>query len=816
MNRKSADRKRLVLVGNGMAGISVIEQLLKLTNDYDITVIGGEPHPNYNRIQLSYVLEGSKTIDDIILNSMEWYRDNGITLHTGVRVTQADTERKLVYTDRLEPLPYDALIFAMGSRPFILPIPGADKEGVVGFRDIHDCEIMLEAAATYRKAAVIGGGLLGLEAAKGLVGKGMDVTVVHLMDTLMERQLDATAAEMLKADLEAQGLKFRMGVKTTELIGGARVEGLRFENGEVLEAQLVVMAAGIKANVEPAAASGIAVRRGILVDDSLRTSAPDVYAVGECCEHRETVYGLVAPLFEQAAVLAKRLAGDAEAVYEGSTVATKLKISGVDVFSAGEFQEMEEHTVLKLQDSWKRTYKKVLLRDGAIVGGILYGNADDSQQLAKWVKANTLMDADIHAALFGGGGCCGKEKKLVSIAAMDDAEIVCGCNGVTKGTITHAIRENGFTTIDEVKMATGATRSCGGCKPVVEQILQYVLGDRYHGAAKKEGICPCTDLSRDEIVAAIRDKRLTHVREVMHVLHWKEEEGCSKCRPAINYYLGMLWPEHEDEPESRFVNERLHANIQKDGTFSVIPRMYGGVTSPKELRKIADIADKYQVKMVKLTGGQRIDLLGVTKADLPNIWAELDMPSGYGYAKALRTVKTCVGSMFCRFGTQDSISMGIELEKRFERLDMPAKFKMAVNGCPRNCAESGIKDLGIVGNDGGWELYVGGNGGTKLRKADLLSKVKTDEELIAISSAFIQYYRENGKYLERTSDFIERAGLETVIRAVVENEENRSQLIARIEEALTHVQDPWKKTVHNETVRRQLFETVEVAPAAKQ
>ncbi|MCS7461519.1 nitrite reductase large subunit NirB [Paenibacillus doosanensis] len=811
-------RKKLVLIGNGMAGMSVIEQVLKLTDQYEITVFGSEPYPNYNRIQLSYVLEGSKTIDDIILNPREWYEENGIALRTSTTVTKIDTINKKVYADGLEPAAYDALIIATGSKPFVLPIPGSDLAGVIGFRDIQDCEVMLDSAATYRKATVIGGGLLGLEASKGLVQNGMDVTVVHLMGTLMERQLDKTASDMLKAELEAQGIKFRMNVKTSELIndGSGRVGGIRFENGETLEAQLVVMAAGIKPNTDVARASGIQTGRGIVVDDLLRTSAPDVYAVGECCEHRNVCYGLVAPLFEQATVLAKVLAGQDTQPYEGSSVATKLKISGVDVFSAGEFLEKPEHQVLTLCDSWKKTYKKILLQEGRIVGGILFGDVAHAQKLTKWVRTNAVLDEEIHGELFGGGGCCGKENSMLSVASMDDSEIVCGCNGVTKGTIVSCI-QSGCTTIDAIKMSTGATRSCGGCKPVVEQILKYVLGENYDGAAvKKEGICGCTKLDRDEIIAAIREKGLTHVREVMHVLNWSNPEGCSKCRPAINYYLGMLLPEeYEDEPESRFVNERLNANIQKDGTFSVIPRMYGGVTSPEELRKIADIAEKYRVPMVKLTGGQRIDLLGVDKADLPKIWEELDMPSGYGYAKALRTVKTCVGSQFCRFGTQDSIGMGIALEKKFERLNMPAKFKMAVNGCPRNCAESGIKDLGIVGNDGGWELYIGGNGGTKLRKGDLLCKVKSDEELIAISGAFIQYYRENGKYGERTSEFVERVGLEEIENAVVKDAENRKLLVQRVEEALARLSDPWQAVLHDHTQRDQMYETIQIPAKVK-
>lgn len=805
-------KKRLVVIGNGMAGINTVEQILNMNASYDITVIGNEPHPNYNRIQLSYVLEGSKTIEDIILNPLDWYRENNITLYTDTTVTRMDTERKVVLTACGKEIAYDVVVIATGSKPFILPIPGANLKGVVGFRDIDDCEKMHKASQTVKQAAVIGGGLLGLEAAKGLVSLGMEATVVHLTDTLMERQLDETAGEMLKAELESQGIRFLMGKQTVEIIGEDQVEGLRFSDGSELPAQLVVMAAGIKPNTDVAKESGLTVNRGIVVDDWMQTSAPDVYAVGECVEHRGACYGLVAPLFEQGMVLAKLLSGVQTAAYEGSTVSTKLKISGVDVFSAGEFLETAEHRVLKLHDDWNKVYKKVLLRDNKIVGGILFGDVNEATQLAKLVKQQQEMTNELHAQLFGGGTeCCGG-KKTAAVEAMEDDEIVCGCNGVTKGRIVQVIQENGFTTVDEIKACTGATRSCGGCKPMVEQILQYVLGDGFDAAAvKPQGICGCTTLSRDEIVAAIQEKHLTHVKEVMNVLGWSQPEGCSKCRPALNYYLGMVWPtEHEDERESRFVNERLHANIQKDGTFGVIPRMYGGVTTPAELKKIAEVAEKYDVKMVKVTGGQRIDLLGVTKEDLPKIWEELDMPSGYGYAKSLRTVKTCVGSLFCRFGTQDSVNMGIEMEKKFERLNMPAKFKMAVNGCPRNCAESGTKDLGIVGNDGGWELYVGGNGGIKMRAADLLCKVKTDEELMEISGAFIQLYRETGLYAERTSEWVERFGLDNIRQAIVDDMENRKALNERVELAIAQLSDPWKEVLEDKELREQLYETITV------
>lgn len=805
------DREKLVVIGNGMAGIGTVEQILKLTSKFDITVFGSEPHPNYNRIMLSYVLEGSKTLDDIVLNDLNWYKDQGITLHMGTAVARIDAESKEVVTENGRRVPYDKVLIATGSTSFILPIPGSDKEGVVGFRDIADCEQMLQAAKTCKKAAVIGGGLLGLEAAKGLVQLGMDVTVVHLMEDLMERQLDHQAAAMLKAELERQGIKFKMGAQTTELLGGRRVAGLRFADGTELEAEFVVMAVGIKPNVAVAKASGLEVHRGIVVNDYMQTSLEGVYSVGECTEHRGICYGLVAPLFEQGMVLAKHISGVETAPYEGSVVSTKLKISGVDVFSTGEFIDGPEHTVIASKDDWKRTYKKILLKDGKLVGAVLFGDVSDSAELQKLIKQGAVMTDELYESLMGGGCCGGGSKKKASVETMSDDEIVCGCNGVTKGTIVDCVVNQGMTTVDEIKARTGATRSCGGCKPVVEQILQYVLGDGFTQTAK-QGICGCTSLSRDEIVAEIKAKGLQTTKEVMNVLGWSQPEGCSKCRPAINYYLGMIYPDtHEDEKASRFVNERMNANIQKDGTYTVVPRMYGGVTTPEDLKKIADVSLKYDVKVVKVTGGQRLDLIGVKKEDLPKVWAELDMPSGYAYAKSLRTVKTCVGSQFCRFGTQDSMGMGALLERKFERLDFPAKFKMAVNGCPRNCAESCTKDIGIVGNDGGWEIFIGGNGGIKARLADSLCKVRTDEELIELCGAIMQYYRETGNYLERTSEWVERMGLEHIRSVVVDDIENRKALMERIEIALKQVTDPWKKVLNDDEQRGKLYHSLEMS-----
>ncbi|WP_261304775.1 nitrite reductase large subunit NirB [Paenibacillus andongensis] len=803
-------KEKLVLVGNGMAGVNAVEHLLKLTPDkYEVTIFGSEPHPNYNRILLSYVLAGDSKVEDIVIHPYDWYANNHITLHTNQTITDIDTAAQTVTSDKGLTVSYDKLILATGSNPFMIPMPGADKEGVMAYRTIRDCEIMIESAKKYKKAIVIGGGLLGLEAARGFLNLGMKVDVVHIVDTIMERQLDRTASKMLQAALEEQGINFLLEKQSAEIVGDKRVTGLKFKDGTVAEADLIVMAVGIRPNVELAKKAGVECNPGIVVNDYLQTNVPNVYAVGECAMHRGIAYGLVAPLYEQGAVLAKHLAGVETGPYEGSILYTKLKVSGVDVFSGGQFGDAEGTKAIRIHDEFTGVYKKVVIKDNKIIGAVLFGDTADGTRLMQMIREETDVSGMGKTAILtdASGGTGGASS---GVADMKDDAIICGCNGVTKGTICSAIKDQGLTTVDEVKNCTTASRSCGGCKPLVSDLLAFTLGASYDKNAAKETICACTDHTRDEVVTAIREKGLSHVREVMNVLGWKNEEGCSKCRPALNYYLGMVSPNtYKDDSTSRFVNERMHANIQKDGTYSVVPRIYGGVTNPTELKRIAEVAEQFNVPTVKFTGGQRLDLLGVKKEDLTAMWEALDMPSGYAYGKALRTVKTCVGETFCRFGTGDAMGVGIELEKRFERLNTPAKVKLAVSGCPRNCAESGIKDLGVVSVDGGWELYAGGNGGVKVRVGDLLTTVKTEQEIIEYTEAYLQYYRETGKYGERTSEWVHRLGIEH-IRDVVENEEERKQLCARMDLALSVTKDPWKQAIDSKKIQRDLYEVVEL------
>jgi nitrite reductase (NADH) large subunit len=807
---KQPQRRRLVVVGNGMAGMRAVEELLRIAPGlYDITVFGAEPHTNYNRILLSPVLAGEQAFEDIVIHPRAWYDEHGIALHAGRRVTRIDRVRRQVEVADGNGsqlcAPYDRLLLATGSNPFILPVPGRDLPGVIGYRDIADTQAMIEAAATHRQAVVIGGGLLGLEAANGLALRGMEVTVVHLMPWLMERQLDAAAGALLQRSLAQRGIRFLMQASTQALQAGAdgRVAAVGVKDAQGVEqtlpAQLVVMAAGIRPNTALAEAAGLRCERGLLVNDTLQSvTDARIYAVGECVNHRGTAYGLVAPLYEQAKVCATHLAEVGLGRFQGAVVSTKLKVTGVDVFSIGAFQGGPQADEIVLSDPQRGVYKKLVLADtpeggSQLVGACLVGDTEHASWYTQLVKDRTPC-ADLREHLLfgqthlGDAGHAGGNKA----AALPDTAEVCGCNGVCKGTIVATIRERKLTTLDEVRKHTKASSSCGSCTGLVEQILVATAGADYSPTPKVKPMCGCTARTHLEVRQAIRELKLLSVPQVMRALDWKTAAGCQSCRPALNYYLISTWPdEARDDPQSRFINERAHANIQKDGTFSVVPRMWGGETTAAELRRIADVVDKYAIPTVKVTGGQRIDLLGVKKEDLQAVWRELDMPSGHAYAKALRTVKTCVGSEWCRFGTQDSTRMGKELERALWRMYAPHKVKLAVSGCPRNCAEAGIKDVGVIGVDSGWEIHIAGNGGIKTEVAQFFVKVATHEEVLEYAGAFLQLYREEGIYLERTVHFVQRVGMDYVRGRVLTDADGRRALAARLTQALAREPDPW-------------------------
>ncbi len=792
-------KEKLVVIGNGMAGMRTVEELLQIAPEkFDITVFGAEPYGNYNRILLSPVLAGEKTINDIMLNDLQWYEENNITLHKGVKVTGIDRKKCKVTADNDLVVDYDRLLIATGSDPFIIPVPGHELPGVISFRDIHDVDLMLDAAKTKKHAVVIGGGLLGLEAANGLMKQGMSVTVVHLMDWLMERQMDEVSGAMLKKSLEEKGMQFMLKASTSEITGDGKVQGVKFTDGSELAADLVVMAVGIRPNISLAKQVGLHCERGIVVNDTMQTFDPKIYSVGECVQHRGSTYGLVAPLFEMAKVCANHLAAYGIGIYKGSITSTKLKVTGIDLFSAGDFMGNETTEDIVVRDAKRGIYKKIVINDDKIAGAVLYGDTIDGAWYFQLMREKTNI-RDIRDQLMFGQAHLGDSGHGGNVVAnmSDDAEI-CGCNGVCKGDIVNAITSKGLFTLEDVRAHTKASSSCGSCTGLVEQLLESTLGGDY-SVPEAKPLCACTEHTHDYVREEIRKQHLTSIPDVYKSLNWKSEDGCASCRMALNYYLLSTWPkEYSDDPQSRFINERAHANIQKDGTYSVIPRMWGGMTTPNELRAIADVAEKFGLETVHVTGGQRIGLYGVKKENLPTVWKDLNdrgLVSGHAYGKALRTVKTCVGREWCRFGTQDSTAIGIKLEKMTWGSWMPHKFKMAASGCPRNCAEATIKDFGVVCVDSGYELHIGGNGGVKVRATDLLCKVNTEEEVLEYCAAFVQLYREQARYLERTAPWIERVGFSYVKESVVDNAEKRKELAARFkisQEENETQDDPWK------------------------
>ena len=606
-------KRKLVLVGNGMAGMRAIEELLELAPDlYDITVFGAEPHGNYNRILLSPVLASEKTIADIMLNTREWYDERRIRLIAGDEVVKIDRARRRVIAASGVEAPYDRLILATGSNPVVLPLPGKELPGVVTYRDIADVDKMISAARDFKHAIVIGGGLLGLEAAYGLQKRGMKVTVVHLLPTLMERQLDPAAGDLLRRSLEERGLEFRMPAQTKEIVGDERVRAVRFGDGTELPADLVVMAVGIRPNAALAKASGLACERGVLVSDTMQTFDPRIYALGECVQHRGACYGLVAPLFEQAKVLANHLAEFGIGRYAGSQTSTKLKVTGIDLFSAGDFSGGADTEELVFKDAARGVYKKIVVKDDKIRGAVLYGDTVDGAWYFQLLREGTPI-ADFRESLLFGQAHLGDSglAGAAGVTALPDNAEICGCNGVCKGDIVKAITAKSLFTLDDVRAHTKASSSCGSCTGLVEQLLANTLGGDYSETPAKKPMCPCTIHTHEEVRQTIVREKLKSIPRAMEFLEWKTPDGCHKCRPALNFYLLCAWPgEYEDDKQSRFINERAHGNIQRDGTYSVVPRIWGGVTSAKELRAIADVAEKYAVPTVKVTGGQRIDLLG--------------------------------------------------------------------------------------------------------------------------------------------------------------------------------------------------------------
>lgn len=795
-------KEKLVVIGNGMSALRTIEEILSHNKDkYDIEIFGEEPHVNYNRIMLSYLLSGEKTFEDTIINHQTWYEDHNIVLHKSNKIVSIDKKNKRILCSLGNEISYDKLLIATGSLAFIPTTPGQELQNVIGFRNKKNVDTIIDTISKDKTAVVVGGGLLGLEAAYGIAMHGIKTILVHRSANLMSQQLDSTAGKLLQKNLEQYGIEFKLNDTISSINGDEKVEEVEFTNGGCVESNLVVFATGIKPNVEVALESNIAINKGIVVNDFLQTQDKSIFAIGECCEHNGKTFGLVAPLYEQAKVCAKKLAGVKTEGYVSSVTATRLKVSGVDLFSAGDYLGDVTTEELILLDAQEGVYKKLVIYEDKIIGIVLYGDTADASYYLKLLKDHTNV-ADLRAKLlYGKSGLGDSGHGGDDVNSMSDDEEVCGCNGVNKGDIVKAIKTQDLKTLGEVKSCTKAGASCGSCIPLVEQILINTLGDEYNSTI--EGICDCCDVGHKEIKKHIDDNEFKNVYDVFEQLDWKTKEGCAKCRPAINYYLLVKYNDNQykNDLRSALVNDRMSANIQKDGTYSVIPRIWGGLTTPQELKDMANIAVKYDVPTVKFTGGQRLDMLGVKKEQLEPMWKDLNdagFVSGQAYAKGLRTVKTCVGNQWCRFGTQDSMGMGVLLEKLTWGSWMPHKFKLAVSGCPRNCAEATIKDIGIIGVDSGWEIHIAGNGGIKVRVTDFFCKVETDEALIEITKALIQFYREDAYYLERTAHWIERVGLEYIKDAILENRDDRLKYMKRFEISQKYAQvDPWNESIKN-------------------
>ena len=796
--------QKLVVIGAGMASGRLLEQLFEADpGAYEVTLFNAEPRGNYNRIMLSPVLSGEKSYAEIVTHDDDWYAGNKVTCRFGERVVSVDRDRKVVVGEKGE-VPYDKLVFGTGSSAFIIPCPGHDLPGVVAFRDLEDTTAMTEASGTPGgRAVVIGGGLLGLEAAAALRMRGMDVTVLHLSGHLMERQLDEAAGYLLQKDLEKRGITVLTKASTKEIQGDGKVERVLLEDGTVLPADIVVMAVGIRPQVQLAKDSGLDMGRAIKVDAQMRTSDPSVFAVGECVEFEGNLFGLVAPLYDQAKVLAKTLL-DEEDTFRVKQLSTKLKVTGCDLFSAGDFADGEGREDIVFRDPARGVYKRLVLEGDKLIGAVFYGDTADSNWFFGLIRdaedVSEMRDTLIFGPSFQGGATA---DPLSAVAALPPEAEICGCNGVCKGDIVAAI-EGGATDLGAIKATTKASASCGTCTGLVEQVLSVTLGDAFV-VPTVQPICSCCDLTHEDVRRLIKSKELKSQAAVWQELGWKTVNGCHVCRPAVNFYLLADWPlDYQDDPQSRFVNERNHANIQKDGTYSVMPRMWGGMTDANELRAIADAADKYGAA-VKVTGGQRIDLLGVKKEDLPAIWEDLNdagMVSGHAYSKGLRTVKTCVGSDWCRFGTQDSTGLGIKLEKRLWGSWTPHKVKLAVSGCPRNCAEATCKDVGIICVDSGYQIGVGGAAGMDVKETERLVDVRTEEEAIDYTVAFIQLYRENAKYLDRPYKWLKKVGLDWV-KEQVSDAATRAALVERFDVSQSVYQkDPWADHV---ATRRKLY-----------
>ena len=795
---------RLVVAGNGMVGHRFCEALAEkdTLQRFSVTVLGEEPRPAYDRVHLSEFFSG-KTADELGLSTEGWYADRSYALRLNERVQAIDRERREVRTSGGLTVPYDHLVLATGSAPFVPPIPGADKAGVFVYRTIEDLEAIRAWAGTAKRAAVIGGGLLGLEAAKAAVDLGLEAHVVEFADRLMPRQVDAAGGRVLLRAIEELGVHVHLAARTQAVLGNECVTGLQFDGAPDLDVDMVLISAGIRPRDELAREAGLDVgeRGGIVVDDGLATSDPRIFAIGECASHRNMVYGLVAPGYRMADVLAQRLAGSEES-FEGADLSTKLKLLGVDVASFGDSaadnaRPTETQTVV-FEDAVRGVYQKLITESesGRLLGGVLVGDAQPYAALHAAVQGGEALDVAPHELLFG-ASAAGDASDL-----PDDAQI-CSCNDVTKASLVQAIANDGATTMGALKTCTKAGTGCGGCVPAVTQILEAELARS--GVEVDRSLCEHFPFTRKELFWIVKLGRFQSFDDLLNQ-HGKGD-GCEICRPAVASILATTWNDlivrHATIQDT---NDRFLANIQRGGTYSVIPRVPGGEITPEKLIVLGQVAKKYDL-YCKITGGQRIDLLGARVDQLPSIWEELvaaGFESGHAYGKAMRTVKSCVGSTWCRYGVQDSTAFAIRVEERYRGLRAPHKLKSAVSGCIRECAEAQNKDFGIIATEKGWNVYLCGNGGSNPRHGDLFATDVPSDEVIRILDRFLMFYIQTAKPLQRTARWLEEleGGIEYLKTVILEDALGIcDQLEADMQSLVDTYECEWKAVVESPELR---------------
>ena len=802
---------KVVVVGNGMVGYKFCEKLIarQSAKDYEIIVFGEEIRPAYDRVHLSEFFAG-KTADDLSMAPADWYASNNITLHLSDPVQHIDRVNKTVFSHRGITTPYDYLVLATGSAAFVPPIPGVEKKGVFIYRTIEDLELMTGWAKKAKKGAVIGGGLLGLEAAKAMIDLGInDTQVIEFASRLMPRQIDGAGSRLLQSKLEELGLTIHTSKNTSAIIGDESIKGMTFSDNTSIDVDMLVISAGIKPRDELAKSCGLETgpRGGITVNEKLQTSDPEIFAIGECALYNGMIYGLVAPGYEMAEVVVDNLTGG-EKSFSGFDMSTKLKLIGVDVASFGDpFMNGDDVKAIVLEDTMKGIYKRInVSADGKqLLGGILVGDAEQYNMLLQTCKNKIVLPPDPEDLILGARGGADAEGGAGVLSLPDDA-LICSCESVTKAAICNAVNENNCDTVDAIKKCTKAGTGCGGCMPMVKDLMQHSM--KAQGKYVRNVLCEHFNHSRQELFDLVKIHDLKSYDDVLDKLG--SGHGCEVCKPVVSSILASLWNEmilKKGNATAQDSNDRFLANIQKGGTYSVVPRIPGGEITPDKLIVIGQIAKQYNL-YTKITGGQRIDMFGAHLNDLPEIWSRLieaGFESGHAYGKALRTVKSCVGSTWCRFGLHDSVSYAIRIEERYRGIRAPHKIKSAVSGCIRECAEAQSKDFGIIATEKGWNLYVCGNGGSKPQHALLLATDLDDETCIRYIDRFLMFYIKTADPLTRTATWLNKMdGGINYLRNVVINDslgmakqwENEMQLLVDSYEC------EWKAAIENPEIRK--------------